>query len=338
MGNYPWTTVAKATETDKAEIDRLIRSSGRFSRQIADAFKEAVDKAGNRVDTAELARLVRAGRYQEAIDAVARVLATANASPLAAAITAAALEAAAASAKKMPAVGGIRFIFDEMNPETIKVLDRYGFDLIRELNAETRRAIAAVVRAGVGAGRNPLSIAQDIRDVGLGLTERQSLAVLNYRRMLENGDREAFSRALHSTNFDQQALQLLYDKKPLPQALIDKMVDRYRRRYVAYRSETIGRTEAIRAVNAGNQAAWQQAVASGQFAEDEVVRRWVYTHDDLTRDAHRLIPTMNPDGVGLNEAFDSILGPIMYPGDPLADAENTINCRCTVVYRYLPAS
>jgi hypothetical protein len=341
MANYPWTaTVAKATDSDKAEIERLIRLSDRFTPELRDAFKKAIDEAGNRLDIDRLATLVRSQRYSEAIDLVSRALIGANASPLAAAIAGTTFAAAGAAARQMPKLGlsGIEFSFDEMNPATVKVVDDYAFGLIRELGARTRASVGAVIRVGVKDGRNPLAIAQDIRDVGLPLTEQQSRAVLNYRRMLEQGDREAFTRALRSRNFDQQALRVLADKKPLPQALIDRMVDRYRRRYVQYRSETIGRTEAIRAVNAGNMAAWQQAVDDGTLSEDQVIKRWIYTHDNLTRDAHRLIPSMNEGGVGLNDAFESILGPIMYPGDPLAEPENTINCRCAVVFRYRPQS
>jgi hypothetical protein len=52
---------------------------------------------------------------------------------------------------------------------------------------------------------------------------------------------------------------------------------------------------------------------------------------------------MNPRGVGQNESFTSPLGPILYPGDPSATAENTIQCRCAVFSRIidrglLPAS
>ena len=97
-------------------------------------------------------------------------------------------------------------------------------------------------------------------------------------------------------------------------------------------------TESIRAVSAGNHLAWKQAAEDGKVDADAVVRLWVYTHDGKTRPAHIAIPSMNPDGVGLDEAFDSPLGPIMYPGDPDADIANTANCRCAVVYRAMPSA
>jgi hypothetical protein len=43
---------------------------------------------------------------------------------------------------------------------------------------------------------------------------------------------------------------------------------------------------------------------------------------------------LDGDEVGLNEPFDSEDGPIMYPGDPSASAAMTINCRCTLIYRF----
>lgn len=59
----------------------------------------------------------------------------------------------------------------------------------------------------------------------------------------------------------------------------------------------------------------------------EVKKRWLCTLDSHTRDAHAAL-----DGqmVDIDEPFDSILGPIMYPGDPGAEPANVYNCRCTV--------
>jgi hypothetical protein len=112
------------------------------------------------------------------------------------------------------------------------------------------------------------------------------------------------------------------------------MVARYRDRYLKYRSETIARTEAIRAVNTGNVMAWKQAIADGKIDADAVTKQWVYTADARTRHAHRTIPGLNPKGIGLDAAFQSELGPIRFPGDPDADAANTVNCRCTMIIRY----
>ncbi len=52
---------------------------------------------------------------------------------------------------------------------------------------------------------------------------------------------------------------------------------------------------------------------------------WRATNDERTRDAHQ---ALDGQSVPRGGVFDSELGPIRYPGDPMASAENTINCRC----------
>ena len=63
----------------------------------------------------------------------------------------------------------------------------------------------------------------------------------------------------------------------------------------------------------------------------QVQKVWLATLDERTRPAHQ---ELDGQTVDVNEAFDSILGPIDYPGDPSADPANTWNCRCSLAYHY----
>lgn len=68
-------------------------------------------------------------------------------------------------------------------------------------------------------------------------------------------------------------------------------------------------------------------------AEDAGVRTkkvWLSVHDKRTRDAHLALSGVEADP---DEPFDSMLGPIQYPGDVNADPANVYNCRCTLTYR-----
>ena len=68
-------------------------------------------------------------------------------------------------------------------------------------------------------------------------------------------------------------------------------------------------------------------------AEDAGVRTkkvWLSVHDKRTRDAHLALSGVEADP---DEPFDSMLGPIQYPGDVNADPANLYNCRCTLTYR-----
>lgn len=222
--------------------------------------------------------------------------------------------------------------FNMTNPRTITFLERYRMDKIREISLETQEVIRQVSTDAIRAGRNPIDTARDIR-ASIGLTERQERAVANYRRALENLDGDALARRLRDKRFDPTVARAIREGKPLSPEKLEKMVQRYREKYLKYRSETIARTESIRAIQAGQQLMWQQMVDNGDVPEKRVKRFWINTDDSKVRNSHSEIPRMNKDGVGLNEPFRSPLGNIMFPGDPAASAANTINCRCTAITR-----
>jgi len=85
------------------------------------------------------------------------------------------------------------------------------------------------------------------------------------------------------------------------------------------RAELIARTETIRASNAGQQLAWEQATEEGLLTGNES-QEWITTPDD------RLCPICEPmDGVTvpLGESFD-------VAGDRIEGPPAHPNCRCTV--------
>ncbi len=91
------------------------------------------------------------------------------------------------------------------------------------------------------------------------------------------------------------------------------------------RGTLIGRTEIVSASNAGS-------VLGAQASGVPTRKIWLSTQDDRTRDLHIMVsgqkvPNLEtPFNVGGDE--------MQYPGDSSlgADASNTINCRCTVIY------
>ena len=87
------------------------------------------------------------------------------------------------------------------------------------------------------------------------------------------------------------------------------------------------RTAMTAAQNAGRIEMLHEAQEMGI----KVKKMWLATLDDRTRDAHQELDGQKQE---VDDPFDSILGPIMYPGDPDADPANVWNCRCTLVYKY----
>lgn len=90
----------------------------------------------------------------------------------------------------------------------------------------------------------------------------------------------------------------------------------------ASRAQTIARTETHAAANA---TTWQTAKATGI----EMTKEWVAANNSRTRESHSRISGKK---VPMDDVF--IVGGerMRYPSDPSASAEQTINCRCVLVY------
>jgi len=87
------------------------------------------------------------------------------------------------------------------------------------------------------------------------------------------------------------------------------------------------RTAMTAAQNAGRMEVMDEAIEMGI----KVKKVWLATLDERTRESHALLDGQIRE---VHEPFSSILGPIMYPGDPSADPANTWNCRCSLTYEY----
>ncbi|MFB0617233.1 phage minor head protein [Streptomyces sp. AGS-58] len=89
------------------------------------------------------------------------------------------------------------------------------------------------------------------------------------------------------------------------------------------REERVARTESTRAWNSATLAAAQDLTTPGR----PLVKQWVTRHDRRVRHAHNAV-----DGALrlLDEAFTVGGHPMQYPGDPLAPAALTVNCRCVL--------
>lgn len=327
--------ITKAADT--AEIQRLLSQQSYMAPQVRRAFLAAVNRIQSQIDVDQIALLLKMGRTQEAIAQVEQIVMRGGYQSVANAVTQAVVAAGTASGLVAGQQAGLDISFGLTNPQTLQFLRSYEMGLITNISQDSLASVRTAITAGVTAGQNPLTIARDVRQF-IGLTARQTQAVINYRSYLDSRDSTALERVLRDARFDPTIQSAIDSQTELSSEYIDKVVQRYSDRMLAYRAQTISRTEAMRSVNAGNHQLWNQAVADGKVAEDQVTRQWVYTHDFRTRPWHRDIPANNPDGVGLNEPFQTDLGPLMYPGDPAGDPENTINCRCTCIYRVKPQS
>lgn len=242
--------------------------------------------------------------------------------------------------KPLPGGAGLTMRFNGRNERAEQWTRTAAARLVREISEDQAAAIRQTILAGLESGRNPRSLAQDIvgrtegnQRVGgiVGLTRYQAGHVTRMRAELADPERvaDALRRARRDRRFDPAIRAAIREGRALSQADINRIAGRYSERLLALRGETIGRTETLRALNAGRAEAMQQLIDSGQVPVSAVTKIWRATPSGRTRDTH-----MGLDGqeVRFDAPFRSESGALMnYPGDPSLGAgpEELINCRCS---------
>jgi SPP1 gp7 family putative phage head morphogenesis protein len=88
-----------------------------------------------------------------------------------------------------------------------------------------------------------------------------------------------------------------------------------------YRATMIARTETVGAYNAAAQEAAMDAGATR--------KTWLATDDTRTRRTHK---AASGSSVPLNKRFT--LTQSRWPGDPVAPANQSINCRCALTFQF----
>lgn len=151
------------------------------------------------------------------------------------------------------AQAGLRF--DLTNPFAVRYAEQYAASLILDLSQTSRNAVIQIVTRMMNGELTPDSAARLIR-ASVGLTPRQVASLERFRADLVRLEHEA--------------------------AYIDRKVEEYGRRKLAERATTIARTEAMRAANAGQKAAWQASAQQGLIPANGVRRMWLTTIDERT--------------------------------------------------------
>ena len=217
-------------------------------------------------------------------------------------------------------------------PEVTSYIDQYRQDRIVALADEQRGAIKEQLIDAARQGASPQVMARRIRDT-IGLAPSQMAHVVAYRAELEALNPKALKRALRDKRFDGPIKKALEAGKPLDVKAVNRFVEAYHRRYLAYRAMTIARTEGVGGANNG-----QAVIAAAAEAEHPgmvLEKTWIAHIDTHTRDDHH---ELNHTSVlGLDTAFVCASGDeIRWPHDPQAAARQVINCRCAWSTRLVP--
>lgn len=317
------------SDSEKRIEDLLDKSE----RRLANIFRRAIDAARNQINFDELANMLERGQVEEAIEslmAIARQLGLASSAIF--------ITAGQSTAEFLAAAGVGIIAFDQVNERAVRIMQASQLNLITQFSQEQRNAVRAVLTDGIQRGIGPKAQARNFR-TAIGLTEKQAQAVMNYRRLLERagdaslpkGDQaEALTRALRDKRFDPAIRRAIANAMPLDAATIDRMVEANARKAVRRRSETIARTEALRAVHQGTNEAYDQAIEDGKLDPDAITQKWTSARDGRVRDSHQ---KLNGQIRPLGGTWQGDYGQLRYPGDPAAPAAETIQCRCILVRR-----
>lgn len=328
-------------KSNRSRIEELVE---RFAPELRKAFLTAI---ADITSSADLKRIVTA---LEARDIEAAILAIhldpAAFRPLDIALASAFEAGGVTVADALPLLRDLQghrvvFRFDVRNLRAESYLKQRSSGLITDIIDDQRKAIKAALVAGMEQGQNPRNVALDIvgrvdgsgARVGgvIGLTSKQEEYARNYRAELLSGDANALKRTLRDKRFDARVTKAIDSGKGLDEATVTKLVDRYRSSLLRLRGETIGRTEALTSLHVGQHEGYQQAIDSGKIKATAIKKVWSSTGDDRVRHTHKV---MDGQTVGFEAPFKSPSGATLrYPGDPLAPAAETIQCRCAVNYR-----
>jgi hypothetical protein len=230
----------------------------------------------------------------------------------------------------------LNIIFDARHLRGEKQLSQYGAQFVQGVTDDVKAMLRTALIDSLSRGQGAKTAARGIRDM-IGLTDSQAGWAINLRRKLETDPKGLLSEfaadgyKLRDKRLDGIVRRSVKADQPIAAVDIDKIVTAYQNRAIRWRTLNIARTETLRAVQAGNFEAYQQAIDSRKIASQNVRKVWNSAHDNRVRHTHR---ELNGESVGINESFVSPSGArLRYPLDPTAPLEETINCRCNLTYR-----
>jgi hypothetical protein len=184
------------TAQEAAFVARLQRRANTVSAQLAARELQAYELIRQSLSQAELVRAIESGQLDRLIG---EVLDDTNLEPSIAKLRAR-VDQVLLDAAKSEAMNGLPsrmrpVAFDVLNPKVIESVRTLDTRVIQGLREEIRATVLQAAEDGLQNGQHPREVARRIRD-SIGLAPNQEMAVSNFRRQLEIGDRAALNRAL----------------------------------------------------------------------------------------------------------------------------------------------
>ena len=226
-------------------LDRLFDTLEPKARR---RINRALTRAGSKVTTGMIEASIRRGRVSKRLSAALNTLPTELRAAVGPVIDTAVAQAGAASLRRI--VAGVRF--DITNPLATEAAGTITANLVKQVTVETKKSLRTVIQQAFKDRLPPAATARRIKPL-IGLTSRQAQAVRNFRSRLASTGLRA--------------------------DLVTKRSARYAAKLLRQRSYLIARTETIRALSAGQQAAWRTARNAGRIPKTSL-QRWSVVGDD----------------------------------------------------------
>ncbi len=184
---------------------------------------------------------------------------------------------------------GITIDFARVNPYAVTAAQNQAAYLVTRVSLQTKAAIRSVITEALKQGITPRDTARILKPM-IGLTQRQALAVMNFRERMRNAGATVSQAQSAAAKYTQQLLR--------------------------ERSMTIARTELIDSMTRGQRATWLAGRRDGKMPFGARAE-WIVTPDD------RLCPrcmAMDGETADIEGVFKGgIIGPTLHP-----------RCRCAI--------
>lgn len=286
-------------QKEVSQLPAIDRIANRLEPQLRKRFLAAVQAAKDRVDIEALARAVQSGNVSQAALAARLAEWPEKYGDLAIDLRAGFL-AGGQYAYDLLEGAAYNLRFDMINPYAVSYSQRKLPIIVQSYVDDAKAIIRDIITDAVSGKYTAQSAAVEIRK-HIGLTERYSQAVTNYRTQLSS--------------------------EGITGEKLDGKVERYSAKLLRARAKTIARTEIIQAQVAGQRALWNEAANNGVFDRHTAKRQWVTHKDERTCP---LCSVLDGQEVPFNGVYTHpTLGNVNIFGDILNGPTLHPNCRCS---------
>lgn len=330
----------------KAELRKLI---AKMEPSVRKAFLKAIAQSIASIDQAELIRLLERGHLEAALELLR--IDQSYLWPLQEAIRTSFVAGGALSeAVVNRGLSGV-YAFSGSNFRAEAWITQRAGAMVHGIVEETQEGLRRVLFQGLEQGRSSRAIALEItgRKVGvirvggfLGLNTDQTDQVMTARSLL--GDpariREYFVKdaktgrwkprfKLSDRRFDSRIIRAIKTGEAINGRELDRIVEAHKSKALGYRGRVIAKDETRRAIAAGREEGFVQALERPDV--EAVTVRWQH---NLSKEPWIDHVAMNGTVKQLGETFQFPDGTQMkHPHDETAPAKHRIGCNCMAVYR-----